>query len=120
MEDEFYPVINRMYEHIWTQLMPPQLVTERLSSRVKNNVVTPPDASIPDCITCGACCQSLLCVGVRPSDKVDPELVWEVTTDSSEGEIVVDRYLKRNGKTLACAALEGTIGTLRRGMLPAA
>jgi len=109
-EDEFYPAINRMYEHIWQQLMPPQLVTDGLSNTIKNNVVTPADAPVPDCLTCGACCQSLLCVGVRPSDSVDPKIVWDVTVETGGKEIVVDRYLKRNEETLACAALEGTIG----------
>ena len=109
-EDEFYPVMHQMYEHVWTQLLPPQLVTESLSNTVKNNVVTPPDAAVPDCLTCGACCQSLLCVGVRPTDTVDPELYWDITVQTDGGELVVDRYLKRNSETLACAALEGTLG----------
>ena len=107
---DFFPMVNKMYEHIWNQLMPPQLVTEQLSSKVANNVVTPPDSPIPDCLTCGACCQSLICVGVRPTDKVDPQLYWDVTTETEDGEIVVDRYLRRNGETLACGALGGTIG----------
>ncbi len=109
-EEEFYPMIHRMYEAIWTQLLPPQLVTEQLSSRVKNNVVTPLDTPVPDCLTCGACCQSLLCVGVRPSDTVDPDLSWEITRESEEGEVVVDRYLRRNGETLACECLDGVVG----------
>jgi uncharacterized protein len=109
-EEDFYPAVNRMYEHIWQQLMPPQLVTDGLSNTIKNNLVTPGDAPVPDCLTCGACCQSLLCVGVRPSDSVDPKIVWDVTVETGGKEIVVDRYLKRNGETLACAALEGTIG----------
>lgn len=109
-EDEFYPVINRMYEYIWQRLLPPQLVTDGLSNTVKNNVVTSADAPIPDCLTCGACCQSLLCVGVRPSDSVDPELSWDITVQTDDGEIVVDRYLRRNEETLACVALEGNIG----------
>lgn len=109
-EDEFYPIINRMYEHIWQQLLPPQLVTDGLSNTIKNNVVTPPDAPIPDCLTCGACCQSLLCVGVRPSDLVNKELCWDITVETGVDEIVVDRYLRRNEETLACVALEGNIG----------
>lgn len=107
-EEEFYPMVNRMYEQIWQNLLPPQLVTDGLSNTVRNNVVTPPDAPIPDCLTCGACCNALLCVGVRPSDNVDPEHYWDITDES--GELVVDRYLRRNGETLACIALEGTIG----------
>jgi Fe-S-cluster containining protein len=109
-EEEFYPAINRMYEHVWQQLMPPQLVTDGLSNTIKNNIVTPVDAPVPDCLTCGACCQSLLCVGVRPSDSVSSEMVWDITVETEGKEIVVDRYLKRNEETLACSALEGTIG----------
>lgn len=109
-EEEFYPVINQMYEHIWQQLLPPQLVTDGLSNTIKNNVVTPPDAPIPDCLTCGACCQSLLCVGVRPSDNVDTDMYWDITVETDEGRIVVDRYLRRDEGSLACAALGGTIG----------
>ena len=109
-EEEFYSMVHRMYEEIWTKLLPPQLVTDQLSSRIKNNVVTPPDAPIPDCLTCGACCQSLLCVGVRPSDNVDRDLYWEITSEGKEGDIVVDRYLRRNDDTLACVCLDGVIG----------
>lgn len=109
-EAEFYPVINRMYETIWGQLMPPQIPTDRLSSKLSKRVVTPPETPVPDCLTCGACCQSLLCVGVRPSDTVDNEICWDITTETESGEMVVDRYLRRNGDTLACAALSGTIG----------
>src|SRR5438067_10726027 len=88
-EEEFYPMVHRMYEQVWGNLLPPQLVTDGLSNTVGNNVVTRPDVPIPDCLTCGACCQSLLCVGVRPSDKVDPELYWDITSNTKDKEIVV-------------------------------
>jgi Fe-S-cluster containining protein len=109
-EEEFYPAIKRMYEYIWQRLLPPQLITEGLSNTIKNNVVTSPDAPIPDCLTCGACCQSFLCVGVRPSDDVDTDFCWDITVETSEGDIVVDRYLRRSEEMLACAAFEGNIG----------
>jgi hypothetical protein len=47
---------------------------------------------------------------VRPTDSVDETLCWDITIETDGGEIVVDRYLKRNEDTLACAALEGNIG----------
>lgn len=109
-EEEFYPMAERMYEQIWHNLLPQQIVTDGLSNTVRNNVITPPDAPVPDCLTCGACCASLLCVGVRPSDNVDPDLYWDITTEGTSGEIVVDRYLRRNGDTLACACLDGVVG----------
>src|SRR5512140_914907 len=103
-------MVNGMYEQMWGNLLPPQIVTDGLSNTVRNNVVTPPDAPIPDCLTCGACCRSHLCVGVRPSDYVDPDLCWDITTEGEAGELVVDRYLRRDGETLSCVALGGTIG----------
>lgn len=99
-----------MYEEIWGNLLPPQLATDGLSNTLRNSVVTPPDAPIPDCMTCGACCKSFVCVSVRPSDKIDPEIYWDVTGAGENGEFVVDRYLRRDGETLACSALGGTIG----------
>ena len=99
-----------MHEYMWQQLMPPQLVTDGLSNTLKNNVATPANAPIPACLTCGACCRSHLCVGVRPSDSVEPDLVWNITVETEGKEIVVDRYLKRNEETFACTALKGTIG----------
>ena len=101
---------DEMFEKVWHSLLPRQLVTDKLSSRIKNNIVTPPDAPIPDCQTCGACCQAPIAVGVRHTESVSPELYWDITTESENGEIVVDRYLRRNGETLSCAALEGAIG----------
>lgn len=109
-EDEFYPIANRMYETIWRKLLPPQLVTDGLSNKVKNNVVTPPETAIPDCLTCGACCQAFVCVGVRPSDDLEADRYWNITAETEVGEIVVDRYLRRDGETLACTSLEGVIG----------
>ena len=109
-EGEFYPVINRMYERIWQNLLPPQLVTDGLASKVQNNLVTPHDSPIPDCQSCGACCVSHPCVGVRASENVDPDLYWNITSETDGVEIVVDRYMRRDGETFACVALEGDLG----------
>jgi Fe-S-cluster containining protein len=102
---EFYPMVEEMYERIWHRLMPPQLITEGLSCEVENNVVTPANAPIPDCMTCGACCAVMPCVGVRPTEIVEPELCWDVVNETEDAEIVVDRYIRRDGGTLVCAAL---------------
>ncbi len=109
-EEEFYPMISAMYERVWLNLLPPQLVTDDLATSVAKNVVTPADAPIPDCQTCGACCTSMLCVGVRPSENVAAEDYWDITAAGANGEITVDRFLRRDGETGACVALEGTIG----------
>jgi hypothetical protein len=112
-EDEFYGMINSMYEQIWQNLFPPQFLTHDLSNTIAGNVITPKDTPAPDCLTCGVCCASLLCVGVRPSEdeKLSPEDYWDITATTESGEeIIVDRYLRRNGETLACQALDGELG----------
>lgn len=104
-EKEFYPMIYRMYEEIWFTRFPAEIPTKNLTVKVAKNVVTPPDAPIPDCVTCGVCCEMMLCVGVRPHEDVSPEDYWDITVEGKDGEIVVDRYLRRDGETLACKQL---------------
>jgi Fe-S-cluster containining protein len=106
-EAEFYPMIGAMFEQIWQNLLPPQILTDGLTVKRANNVITPPDAPVPDCVTCGVCCGAMLCVGVRPNDEqISEENYWDITIEGAEGEIVVDRYLRRDAETLACAMLE--------------
>lgn len=109
-EEEFVPMINAMYEQIWQNLLPPQILTDNLPVKVENNIITPPDAPIPDCLDCGACCGSLICVGVRAEENVSPDDYWEITAQGKTGEIVVNRYLRRDSENFACTALEGEIG----------
>lgn len=109
-ESEFYPMIYRMYEEIWFSRFPAEIPTKRLTVKRAKNVVTPPDAPIPDCVTCGVCCEMMLCVGVRPHEKVAPEDYWDITVEGKTGEIVVDRYLRRDGETLACKQLTNDNG----------
>ncbi len=105
-EDEFYPLINAIYEQTWQNLLPPQILTDGLTTKLANNLLTPPDAPVPDCITCGACCIALPCVGVRPEEQISDENFWDITIEGENGEIVVDRFLRREAETLACTALE--------------
>lgn len=109
-EGEFYPLIHTMYEQLLQRLLPQQILTDGLSNTVRNNIVTPSDAPIPDCLSCGACCVSHPCVGVRPTDSVDPELCWDITSNGESGEFVVDRYVRRDIETLGCVALDGVLG----------
>lgn len=109
-EEEFASVINAMYEQIWQNLLPPQILTDDLTTRTANNFITPADATVPDCLTCGACCAALPCVGVRPGEQVSAEDYWDVTTQGENGEVTVDRFLRRDSETFVCTALEGTLG----------
>ncbi len=110
-EDEFQTMMNRMYEQIWNNLLPPQILTDDLTIKTSSNLITPVGAPIPDCETCGACCIALPCVGVLPNDKeISPADYWDVTVKGASGDIVVDRFLRRNGETFACHNLDGIPG----------
>ena len=45
-EAEFYPMINAIYEQVWQNLLPPQILTDGLATRRANNIITQPDAPI--------------------------------------------------------------------------
>lgn len=109
-ESEFYPMIYKMYEEIWFTRFPPEIPTKLLTVKRAKNVVTPPDAPIPDCLKCGLCCEMMLCVGVRPHEDIAPEDYWDIIVAGKNGEIVVDRYLRRDGETFACQQLTNDDG----------
>jgi hypothetical protein len=103
-ESEFWEMVVELDARKWQNLLPPQFPIENLPTKRAKNLITPADAPVPDCLTCGACCAYLFIIGVKPTDDVPPETVWNVTDES--GEIVVDCYLKRDAETLFCTALE--------------
>ena len=105
-ENEFWEMMVALDARKWTNLLPPQLSLEDLPTRRARNFVTPVDAPIPDCLTCGACCTFFFAVGVKPTDDAPPETVWNLTDES--GELIVDSYLKRDAETLFCVSLETT------------
>jgi hypothetical protein len=107
-EDEFWEMLAALDARKWTNLFPPQLPIEDLPTKRAKNFVTPADAPIPDCLTCGACCAFLFAVGVKLTDETPPENIWNVTDES--GEFIIDAYLTRDAKTLFCTALKKTAG----------
>lgn len=109
-EDEFPLFVNAMYEQVWGNLLPPQILTNDLSNTVAGNIITSPGAPIPDCMTCGACCASFVCVDVAPDNPVSPNDCWDITKRGENGEFTVDRFIKRRETDFSCTALEGRIG----------
>lgn len=109
-EDEFRPFLDAMYEQVWGNLLPPQILTHNLSNAIENNLITPKDTPIPDCLTCGACCASQLCVNLSPGNAVSSKDFWEITKPGANGEFTVDRCIKRKEEDFSCTALDGTVG----------
>ncbi len=109
-EEEFLPFVNAMYEQVWGNLLPPQILTHDLSNTVAGNIITSPDAPIPDCLTCGACCASFVCVDVASDNAVSAKDCWDITKCGKSGQFTVDRFIKRKETDFSCTALEGEIG----------
>jgi Fe-S-cluster containining protein len=109
-EDEFLPFVNAMYEQVWGNLLPPQILTHDLSNTVAGNIITSADEPIPDCMTCGACCASFVCVDVKPDNPISSKDCWDITKQGETSEFTVDRFIKRKEEDFSCVALEGEIG----------
>ena len=105
-EDEFWQMMSALYGQQLAKFEAPQLPLEDLPNRRERNFVTPPDAPVPDCLTCGACCRFLFVIGLNSIDETPTENVWEITQKTKNQEIVIDRFLRRDAKTLCCAALD--------------
>lgn len=109
-EDEFQSFVNAMFEDIWGELVPPQILTDELSNRVAHNVITPLDKPVPDCGTCGGCCAAFADVDAAPADNISAEDSWEIFGKGKNEDYIVDRFIKRKETNFSCTALVGTIG----------
>lgn len=109
-ESEFRPAIRAMNRQIRSAFYPPPAFLDILPGEVRFNIITPREEPVPDCITCGACCAAFPVVSVGAESKIAVDDRWDVTIDGANGEIVVDRYMRRDPESLACVALDGSLG----------
>lgn len=108
--DDFSQVISNLEKRIWEILKKEAVPFGKLSGRRDESFLTPIDAPVPDCQTCGACCIALLLVDVKESDETPVENYWDITIRTRSGEAVVNRQLRRDSETGNCLALEGEAG----------
>ncbi len=104
-------MMSALYQQQLEKFAEPQLPLEDLPHRRAKNFVTPPEAPVPDCLMCGACCTFLFVIGLNPTDQTPAENLWNITQRTKNQEIVIDRFLRRDEKTLYCAALDTTTET---------
>lgn len=107
--DEFSRIYNKLNKQKSAGLLPPQIPTKKLSRTVAGNIITPKYIPIPDCLTCGVCCDLALCVPVSPEDTTSPENFWEITAGESFPEVVIEKFLRFKKKSGVCASLKGKI-----------
>lgn len=110
LESEFQDLFVALNRRTLASVVPPQLTVGKLAIKLCDNVVTPKSLLVPDCTTCGACCAYLLCVAVKHSDDTPADAFWNITNETAAGEITVDRFMRRNSESGACAALDGKLG----------
>ncbi|MCW5961714.1 MAG: YkgJ family cysteine cluster protein [Pyrinomonadaceae bacterium] len=109
-ESDVVPMANWMFEEVWSKLLPMQILTENLSFSVKDNVITPPDAPVPDCMSCGACCAAFVYVSTAPGNDLADADCWKIVKNGRKRTITVDRLIRRRRSDKSCVALEGRLG----------
>lgn len=107
---EFNEVMSNLESRIWENLKSEPLPFKKLSGRRDGSYLTPADAPVPDCQTCGACCIALPWVDVKKADATAAENYWDITIESQNGEMIVSRQLRRDAETGNCLALRGDAG----------
>lgn len=109
-ENDFYSLFPALNKIKLQNLIEPQVPIENLPTKLADNIITPSDSPIPDCMTCGACCAFLLCVAVKPTDSTSDSYVWKITGEDNLGEMIVDKFMRRKAETMTCVALGGNVG----------
>ena len=93
---EFLDLIRGYNRSKKSEIFEPQLPLDRASKRVSENVVTPADEPIPECTTCGVCCDAPLVVPIARTETERFAEYWEIYPDESAPDAVIDRVLPRD------------------------
>ena len=108
-DDDFYRHIQQLDAQKWGKLLPPQIPLAKLSKRVVDNFVTPPETPAPDCLTCGLCCAFHLVITRNQSVVTEPEMRWDLVTANAQGrELIVDSVIRRRADS-SCVFLAGRL-----------
>lgn len=108
--NEFNEFISYQDKVIWERLREEPIPLGELSGRIEKSFVTPKDSPVPDCLDCGVCCASVLCVQVSKTDSTPEEAFWEIKIKGKNREILVDKMMRRDSESGFCVALEGELG----------
>lgn len=91
------------------RLLPAQLDLAKLSKWVEGSVTVDSGVAVPDCQTCGACCDldSIIPMDFAESERLG---VYVEVMDDDEEALIVDRLLTHDFSTGSCAHLSGELG----------
>jgi len=109
-KDEFTEYIGELDKKVRAKELAESIPIGELSSKVAGNIITPKNAPVPECLTCGLCCSSFLTVHVHRDDPAPRESYWEINVEARKRELTVDRVLKREPEGGRCISLNGELG----------
>lgn len=107
---EFTAMILELNARNRGRIREPQLPLNRLSKALSERLATDRSAPVPECVTCGVCCNFALYVPVTREESERLSEYVEVTADGSDPPVVIDHYLPRDRETGSCKHLSGTLG----------
>ena len=106
---EFNLAVGALDQAKRSRLLPPQLGLLTLTKYVSESVTVGPGEPVPECVTCGVCCDlyAVVPMNVPESERLGEYI--EVTADA-EPDVVIDRLVKRDMTSGRCSHLRGELG----------
>jgi Fe-S-cluster containining protein len=102
-------MMRELVERRDSRILPSQLPIEQLSRKIQDSVVTDRAAAIPDCCTCGVCCNFAVMVTATPQESLRLNNYWDITLDVIEEPVTINRMLPRSMESGSCIFLKGTL-----------
>ena len=106
---EFNGIVRALDKEKRSRLRPSQLDVLRLTKYASDSVTVDADEPVPECVTCGVCCDLY---AVVPMDFPESERLGEYIEVTADGEpnVVIDRLVKRDLTHGRCSHLQGELG----------
>src|SRR5690348_12367236 len=108
-KSEFNEVIRNLFAEKDERVLEPQLPLLKLSKYLRDRLDVDGEKAIPECVSCGACCNYAMIAPVTQLEAQQLDAVIEVTLDGTGDRVTIDAVLPRNEKTGSCVNLNGEL-----------
>jgi len=106
---DFNDLVNVLEERKKKELFAPQISLQKLSKYVADSVTSSSKLPVPDCQTCGACCDLDAGIEIDGEFASGFDTYWEIVSDG-EPEVIIDRVLAWDVDSAHCCHLDGNVG----------
>jgi len=109
-KSDFHQMVRDLDAEKKKRTLEPQLPLLKLSKYVNDRLQVDEPNGMPECVTCGVCCNFAMIAPISQVEGRRLDEFLEITLDGTDNRVPIDAVLLRNAETGSCVHLDGELG----------